>query len=120
MGEQPPSKTELFFYFLKKSAGTRDVVDKETAQRYFKHTTELYTSIKKLENLGAVRKIMDVAGDRRKIAQLRLLSADVSIPQGKRGRKPKTQKTGKETPAKKATNFHQPKKSRLNLFLRRP
>ena len=85
-----PSKAEELFYFLKKLAGSRGFVNIEEVRPHFSSRSALtafYSGFKKLEEYGAIERIVD--GDCRgnRIAQLKFLKDEVSIPQGKRGRK---------------------------------
>ena len=84
------SKAEELFYILQKLADEQAVVDMEYVRSRFKNVP--YADIEKLEKSGAIHRIVQPAsGVKSKLVGLRLLKDKVSIPQGKRGRKPKVE-----------------------------
>lgn len=89
---QKASKAEELFYLLKNLAGTNKVLDMEVVRATLCHTASaqsaLYVGLKKLEEKGTIQLVMDTTYGRGRIAQVKLLQDEVSIPQGKRGRKP--------------------------------
>ncbi len=94
-----PSKAEELFYFLRQLAGCQDVIDMEEVRRHFLRPTALsalYLAIKKLEAHGAIERIMDGDSRGNSIARLKFLKTEVSILQGKRGRKPGSKNAKKE------------------------
>lgn len=83
------SRAEKLFNTLKSLAGPRDVIDMEEVRAYFSTSLTMapvYMDIRKLEEQGAIERIMDTTSSTR-IARLKFLKDKVSIPQGKRGRK---------------------------------
>lgn len=88
-----PSKAEELFYFLKKLAGAKNVIDIEEVLPHLVPTpsarTTFYARLKQLEERGTIEQIMDITYTRPRISQIRFLKQEVSLPQGKRGRKPK-------------------------------
>ena len=94
IGNGNPSKAQELFYFLKKLADSNGVINMEEARIAFSRTnpdliangTAFYSGLKKLEEHGAIKGLKGASSQR--IAQLKLLKEEISIPQGKRGRKP--------------------------------
>ena len=83
-----PSKAEELFYFLKKLAGSKNVLAMEEVQPLFNRTAStlvaFYIQLKKLEEQGAVERVYDVSG-RKRIGQIKLLREEISLPRGKGG-----------------------------------
>ncbi len=97
-----PSKAEELFYSLKKLAGSREAVEMEEVRLKFSinpaKLATLYTGLKKLEEHGAIERVMGriTHYGRESITEVRFLKDQISIPQGKRGRKPGSKNAKKE------------------------
>src|SRR3989338_3371552 len=89
MNTPKPTKAQELFYALKELANTMDVIEMEEVKLRLPSLTAssaFYLRLEKLEEVGAIERIMD-GNSLKRIAQIRFLKDHVSIPQGKRGRK---------------------------------
>lgn len=114
-----PAKAEQLFYLLKALA-TDNIVHSPTdaVQPHFTKPT-VYTYFRRLEEAGAILRVVNG----KSIAQIKLLKDEVSIPLGRRGRKPGAKPNNNkndtdvnlEAPAK--TDLKEIKRSRAVAFI---